>query len=143
MRIPKTGENQCMIMPKERIDTGQGNKSRSITAIDLTGSLTSMYINIEILFGFSQRDIETKRFDYVQANRRIIQSNRQSSFQSMLGETALKVASKSSNTITPEVLVKDIANTRPVTIIVGPYIGQDKEYKNIGRTFDLICLEIK
>ena len=52
MSIPKTGENQCMIMPKERIDTGQGNKSRSITAIDLTGSPTSKYINVEILFGY-------------------------------------------------------------------------------------------
>ena len=61
----------------------------------------------------------------------------------MLGKTALKVASKSSNTITPEVLVKDIADTRPVTIIVAPYMGQYKEYKNIGRTIDLICLEIK
>ena len=143
MSIPKTGENQCMIMPKERIDTGQGNKSRSITAIDLTGSPTSKYINVEILFGFWQRDIETKRFDSFQANRGIIESNRESSFWSMLSKTALKVASKSSNTITPEVLVEDIADTRPVTIIVGPYMGQYKEYKNIGRTIDLICLEIK
>ena len=143
MSIPKTGENQCVIMPKERIDTGQGNKSRSITAIDLTGSPTSKYINVEVLFGFGQRDIETKRFNSFQASRGIIQSNRQSSFQSMLDKTALKVPSKSLNTITPEVLVKDIADTRPVRIIVGPYMGQNKEYKNIGRTIDLICLEIK
>ena len=61
----------------------------------------------------------------------------------MLDKTALKVPSKSLNTITPEVLVKDIAGTRPVTIIVGPYMGQYKEYKNIGRTMDLICLQIK
>ena len=52
MSIPKTGENQCVIMSKERIDKGQGNKSRSITAIDLTGSPTSKYINVEILFRF-------------------------------------------------------------------------------------------
>ena len=52
MSISKTGENQCMIIPKERIDTGQVNKSRSITAIDLTGSPTSKYINVEILFEF-------------------------------------------------------------------------------------------
>ena len=61
----------------------------------------------------------------------------------MLGKTALKVASKSSNTITPEVLVKDIADTRLVTIIVGPYMRQYRKYKNIGRTIDLICFEIK
>ena len=60
----------------------------------------------------------------------------------MLGKTALKVASKSLNTIMPNILVKDIANTRPVTIIVGLYMGQYKEYKNIGRTIDLICLQI-
>ena len=60
----------------------------------------------------------------------------------MLGKTALKVASKSSNTIMPNDLVKDIADTRPVTIIVRPYMGQYKEYKNIGRTIDLICLQI-
>ena len=52
MSIPKTGENQCMIIPKERINTGEGNKSRSIIAIHLTGSPTSKYINVEILFGF-------------------------------------------------------------------------------------------
>ena len=40
------------MMSKERIDKGQGNKSRSITAIDLTGSPTSEYINVEILFRF-------------------------------------------------------------------------------------------
>ena len=61
----------------------------------------------------------------------------------MLDKTALKVPSKSLNTITPEVLVKDIADTRLVKIIVGPYMRQYKEYKNIGRTVDLICLEIK
>ena len=61
----------------------------------------------------------------------------------MLGKTALKVESKSSNTITPEVLVKDITDTRPVIIIVGPYMGQYKEYENIGRTIDLMCSEIK
>ena len=61
----------------------------------------------------------------------------------MLDKTALKVPSESLNTITPEVLVKDIADTRLVKIIVGPYMRQYKEYKNIGRTVDLICLEIK
>ena len=61
----------------------------------------------------------------------------------MLDKTALKVPSKSLNTITPEVLVKDIADTRLVKIIVGPYMRHYKEYKNIGRTVDLICLEIK
>ena len=32
-----------------------------------------------------------------------------------------------------EVPVKDIAEPRPVTIIVGPYMGPYKEYKNIGK----------
>ena len=46
MGVPNIQVNQGIIMKKEQIDTGQGNKSSSITAIDLTGSLTRKYRNI-------------------------------------------------------------------------------------------------
>ena len=86
MSVLKTEENQRMIIKKEQIETGQGNKSSSITAIDLTGSPTSKYSNLETSLEFWRIDIETKRFDSFQANRGIIESNRQSSFRSMLGK---------------------------------------------------------
>ena len=42
------------------------------------------------------------------------------------------MTAKVNSSIIPEVPVKDIAETRPVKVIVGPYMGQYKEYKNIG-----------
>ena len=74
-----------------------------------------------------------KLFDSYQANRGIIESNRQSSFRSILGKGGLKVTAKANSSIVLEVPIKDIAETRPVTVIVGPYMGQHKEYKNIGK----------
>ena len=74
------------------------------------------------------------KFDSYQANRAIIESNRQSTFRSIIpGKGGLKVTTKANSTTLPEVPVKDIAETRPVTVIVGPYMGQYKEYKNIGK----------
>ena len=52
MSVLKTEENQRMIIKKEQIETGQGNKSSSITAIDLTGSPTSKYSNLETSLEF-------------------------------------------------------------------------------------------
>ena len=46
MGVPNIQANQGIIMKKEQIDTGQGNKSSSIRALDLTGSLTRKYRNI-------------------------------------------------------------------------------------------------
>ena len=51
----------------------------------------------------------------------------------MPGKGGLKVTTKANSAIMPGVPVKDIAETRPVTVIVGPYMGQYKEYKNIGK----------
>ena len=42
------------------------------------------------------------------------------------------MTAKANSSIIPEVPVKDIAETRPVTVIVGPYMRQYKEYNNIG-----------
>ena len=42
------------------------------------------------------------------------------------------MTAKANSSIIPQVPVKDIAETRPFTVIVGPYMGQYKEYKNIG-----------
>ena len=43
------------------------------------------------------------------------------------------MTTKANGTIIPEVPVKDIAETRTVTVIVAPYMGQYTEYKNIGK----------
>ena len=45
----------------------------------------------------------------------------------------MKVTAKANGSIVPEVPVKDIAHTRPVTVIVEPYMGQYKEYKNTSK----------
>ena len=42
------------------------------------------------------------------------------------------MTAKANSSIIPEVPVKDIPETTPVTVIVGPYIRQDKEYENIS-----------
>ena len=49
----------------------------------------------------------------------------------MIGKGGLKVTAKANSSIIPEVPVKDIDETRPVTVIVRPYMRQYKEYKNI------------
>ena len=51
----------------------------------------------------------------------------------MIGKGGLKVTAKANSSIVPEVPVKDIAETRPVMVIVGTYMGQYKEYKNISK----------
>ena len=43
------------------------------------------------------------------------------------------MTTKANSTIIPEVPVKDIAETRPFTVIVEPYMRQYKEYTNIGK----------
>ena len=42
------------------------------------------------------------------------------------------MTAKANSSIIPEVPVKDIPETSPVKVIVGPYMGQYKEYTNIG-----------
>ena len=56
----------------------------------------------------------------------------QSSFRSIIGKGGLTLTAKANSSIIPKVPVKDIAETRPVTVIVEPYLGQYIEYKNIG-----------
>lgn len=85
----------------------------------------------------------TSRFDSYQANRKLIESRKHGPLRNLIGKGALKIASKAPVPLPLSGnIIKETIDTRPVSVIVGPYMGANKEYKNLGMC-NIINNEIK
>lgn len=74
------------------------------------------------------------RFNSYIANRSIVEATRQSGFKNT-GKAALKasISGSISNTISPSTIIpKPGGEIRSVTIVVGPYMGSQRDYLSIG-----------
>ena len=78
--------------------------------------------------------IDTKRFSTYEANKSIIQAKRHGTFRNLWSKSALKIMPKSS-VLVPMLptTTQEFSDTRPVIVIVGPYLGLNKEFQNLGR----------
>lgn len=92
-------------------------KNEEINTIDLTTSSSS----------------NKPRFQSYMANRHIINASRASTFQ-RTSQPGLQVPPGLPKRVKVQT-VKTVAETRPITVIIGPYMGVNTQYKSIGMFF--------